>query len=49
MEMLMAWQRLLKGHMGLTQQPFSTEDVLLGVENVRGELVIRLRRPYLAT
>lgn len=32
----MGWQRLLKGHMGLTQQPLSTEDVLMGVENVSG-------------
>lgn len=30
MEMLMAWQRLLKGHVGLAQQPLITEDVVLG-------------------
>lgn len=44
----MAWQRLLKGHMGLAQQPLSAEDALPGVENVKGELAIWLRRPYLA-
>lgn len=26
----MAWQRLLKGHAGLAQQPLITEDVVLG-------------------
>lgn len=31
----MAGQRLLNGHMGLAQQPLITEDVVLGVENVR--------------
>lgn len=44
----MARQRLLKGHMGLAQQPLTAEDVVLGVENVRGGLASRLRRPYLA-